>query len=424
MAVTSIWPIKGRADKVIVYITNPDKTNSFGTVLEYTKDILKTERCKYVSCLNCELEYAAEQFADTKRLWRKQGGRVCYHGYQSFEAEEVSAEQAHRIGVRLAEELWGDRFEVVVATHLNTSHFHNHFVLNAVSFIDGKKFVNSRADYRRMVEVSDRLCRDFGLSVVEPRGCGKHYAEWQSEQKNKPTVRNLIRQDIDSAVAASTTERDFWRVMRDMGYSFKIYGRSGTELKYPAVMPPDGKGYFRLHKLGEWYSLTEIRGRILQNIEKKQPFELNPHPKRKPAGINHMYSLYCQELHILVEKPGSIKRLSSLLREDIIRLDKLDEETRLLGKNGIENVTELAAYKEMLVSEIAELKQCEGDKGSLKKLRREVRLCEDIAVRSAEVEQRLDMLLEQQRSLAKEVKGDELFRGCGGTGCKDEPGRD
>ena len=139
MAVTAIWPIKGRVDKVIDYVRNPEKTTEAGLpelaslhavddVVEYAADEMKTERRSYVSCLNCREDTAAAQFMETKRLWGKPGGRVCYHGYQSFKADEITAATAHEIGVRLAEELWGGRFEVVVATHCNTGHYHNHFV--------------------------------------------------------------------------------------------------------------------------------------------------------------------------------------------------------------------------------------------------------------------------------------------------------
>ena len=149
MAVTAIWPIKGRVDKVIDYARNPEKTTEAGlpelaalhavdNVVEYAADEMKTERRSYVSCLNCREDTAAAQFMETKRLWGQAGGRVCYHGYQSFKADEVTAETAHEIGVRLAEELWGGRFEVVVATHCNTGHYHNHFVINSVSWADGK----------------------------------------------------------------------------------------------------------------------------------------------------------------------------------------------------------------------------------------------------------------------------------------------
>ena len=102
-----------------------------------------------------------------KHRYGKEDGRVCYHGYQSFKADEVDANTAHNIGVALARELWGDRFQVVIATHCNTGHYHNHFVINSVSDVDGLKFYNSPEDYRHMREVSDRLCREARISVIE-----------------------------------------------------------------------------------------------------------------------------------------------------------------------------------------------------------------------------------------------------------------
>ena len=113
--------------------------------------------------------------------------------------------------------------------------YHNHFVINSVSLMDGKKFYNSPADYARMREVSDRLCREYAISVIEnPGGRGKNYGEWQAERNGKPTHRGTIRADIDRAIRASTTERDFLRVMGEMGYQFKTRGKGGKPLKYPS----------------------------------------------------------------------------------------------------------------------------------------------------------------------------------------------
>ena len=239
MAVTSIWPIKGRVDKVINYARNPEKTteaarpeqaalHAIDGVVEYAADEMKTEKREYVSCLNCKEEDAVSQFMETKRLWKKTDGRLCYHGYQSFKADEVDAATAHQIGVALAKELWGDRFEVVVATHCNTGHYHNHFVINSVSFADGYKFYNSHEDYRRMREVSDRLCREAKLSVIEnPGGRGKHYAMWQAEKNGKPTYPGMVKADIDRAILANTTEKGFWKTLREMGYELYLYKKNG-----------------------------------------------------------------------------------------------------------------------------------------------------------------------------------------------------
>ena len=138
MAVTSIWPIKGRVDQALNYAQNLEKTMGSGRVamhtingvLEYAADEVKTEQRSFVTCLNCRESTAVADFMDTKRLWNNTGGRACYHGYQSFKADEVTAEVAHEIGVKLAQEVWGSRFEVLVATHCNTGHYHNHFVIN------------------------------------------------------------------------------------------------------------------------------------------------------------------------------------------------------------------------------------------------------------------------------------------------------
>lgn len=460
MAVTSIWPIKGRVDKVINYVRNPEKTIETGhealaslhvidDVVEYAADEVKTERRSYVSCLNCREDTAAEQFVETKQLWGKMGGRVCYHGYQSFKAGEVNAETAHEIGVKLASELWGDRFEVVVATHCNTGHYHNHFVINSVSLEDGRKFYNSPDDYARMREVSDRLCREYAISVIEnPRGRAKDYTEWQAEHDGSPTFRGTIRADIDRAILASTTERGFFQVLAKMGYQFKIRGKSGAPLKYPALKPPGAKGYFRFHKLGDDYALEQIRNRILRNIQKQDPFpKMTHHPpqrcrlrgksQKKVTGLRALYFRYCYELHIIVKQPASEKRVSFFLREDVTKLKRLDAETRLLGKNHIETITDLTQYQKTVLAEIDSLtaqrqelrkemrrlvrKGNSADIGAAKNkinaisnrlrgLRKEVVLCDDIAQRSGQIRENTERLITRKEFNRKEKSKDELFR--------------
>ena len=144
MAVTSIWAIKSRVDNVIRYVRNPEKTierpeesseamaarKAVGDVLEYAQNADKTEKMMYVTGIGCNPATAAEDFMVVKKRWHKEGGRLAYHGYQSFKEGDgqITAKQAHDIGVELAQRLWGDRYQVVIATHLNTGHYHNHFV--------------------------------------------------------------------------------------------------------------------------------------------------------------------------------------------------------------------------------------------------------------------------------------------------------
>ena len=129
MATTKIWPTKGHLASVLKYIVNEQKSDA------------KT----YVSGLNCFPDTAAAEMNAVKKHFGKTGGRVAYHAYQSFAPGEVTPDQAHQIGVQLANELWGDRFQVVIATHLDRGHLHNHFVLNSVSFGDGKRFHSDAA---------------------------------------------------------------------------------------------------------------------------------------------------------------------------------------------------------------------------------------------------------------------------------------
>ena len=127
--------------------------------------------------------------------------------------------------------------------------------------------------------------------------------------------------------------------MGEMGYQLKTRGKGGKPLKYPALKPPDAGGYFRFHKLGEDYTLDKIRERILHNLQKQVPFPEVVHrpprryrvrgqPRKKVTGLRALYFRYCYELHIIVKRPASVKRVSFLLREDIAKLDRLDAETR------------------------------------------------------------------------------------------------
>lgn len=154
MATTKIWDIRGRVDKLIRYVVNPEKTadleyaaamHTIENVIEYDADSMKTEQHLFVTGVNCDENNAVNEFMDAKRLWKKTGGIVAYHGYQSFAAGEVDAKTAHEIGVKLAKALWGDRFQVVVSTHCNTGHYHNHFALNSVSYTDGKRYYDNKA---------------------------------------------------------------------------------------------------------------------------------------------------------------------------------------------------------------------------------------------------------------------------------------
>lgn len=245
MATTSLWRVTGWLGKMVVYIENPDKTENpafferegmseaqaqaLDDVIEYAADKSKTQVAgerdmplrRFVSGVNCSPNTARDEKMAVKKHFGKETGTVAYHGYQSFAPGEATPEIAHEIGVKLAQRLWGDRYQVLVATHLDkANHLHNHFLLNTVSFLDGKKFYRSEQDYQRMRSASDQLCREYGLSVIEnpQRGNSKHYGEWQAEQEQRPTWRGIVQTDVDEAIRQSMTERQFFDTLRRKGY--------------------------------------------------------------------------------------------------------------------------------------------------------------------------------------------------------------
>ena len=382
MAVTSIWYVSNRVDDVVKYVVNPDKTmekpelapeaiaarKAVGDVINYASNADKTEQMMYVTGINCNPDTAADQFLDTKIYWDKTGGRLAYHGYQSFlEGEgEITAEKAHEIGVKLARELWGDRFEVVVATHLNTGHYHNHLLVNSVSFVDGLKYRRTKADYRQMRMVSDRLCREANLHTVEDPSKikGKSYNEWLAERQGKQTIRGSIREDIDYAIKMSHREKEFWDTLRELGYEFKFFRKDGSMLEHPGIKPPGAKNFFRLDGLGPDYDYDSLRRRIVENtLVPGTPllFERNtPTPfdeQEKGTGLPYIYRRYCIRLYSFICKPIDEKReyIPMALREDVAKLDRYIEQMDFLYQHKIEDKQSLQGKLDSLQAKLKSL---------------------------------------------------------------------
>lgn len=380
MAVTSIWAVTTHYERAIEYIMNPEKTiekpeltpeaiaarKAVGDVINYASNNDKTEQMMYVTGINCNPKDAANEFMETKLMWNKTGGRLAYHGYQAFlEGDgQISAKTAHEIGVRLAQEVWGDRFEVVVATHLNTDHYHSHFVINSVSFRDGYKYRRTKSDYWKMRLANDKLCKEYGLHiVVDPFGkSGRSYDEWQADRQGKMTVRGTIREDIDYAIRISRSEEEFAKTMKELGYEFKFFQKDGTPLEHPGLKPPGAKGYFRFRGLGPDYDLVSIRRRIIENsLSPSTPFLIEQNEKRedqpKGYGLPFAYRSYCIRLYSFICKPKKVKRefISMAIREDIRKLDKYIAELDFIYKHEIGDKGSIEDKKANFVSELRHL---------------------------------------------------------------------
>ncbi len=247
MAATRIWSIKGRLDSVINYVTNPEKTDgsrytdtelqALTDVIDYAEDGTKTHNKVYVSGINLSPDIARDQMVMTKLQFGKTDKILAYHGYQSFLPGEVTPDMAHEIGIKLAERLWGDRFQVLVTTHLDHEHIHNHFCLNSVSFVDGKKFRGGSKAYWIMRAESDKICAEYGLSVIENPGKGKNYVEWKAEQESRPTVRGQIKDELDEIIKCSYTYDQFWKILKQRGYEVK------RDVRYIALKPAYSQRY-------------------------------------------------------------------------------------------------------------------------------------------------------------------------------------
>ena len=468
MAVCEIWDVKGRLDHPIDYAENPEKTanpkysdadlQAMVDVMEYATNKDKTEQRFFVTGVNCEIATARDEMMIAKAQWNDTSEIVCYHGFQSFKSGEVTPEQAHEVGVRLAERMWGDRFQVVVATHLNTDCLHNHFVVNSVSFADGKHYHDNKANLRLLRQRSDELCREYALSVIEhPSGKKKPYALYQAEKNGLPTRDNVARQAVDEAISKSFTLKDFDRQMAGMGYRVSF----DPNRKYWTIIGKGWKRPKRLYKLGEDYTNERILERIKENsyAVKFAPFaEAQKQVKvfrvrgslkdaRKIGGLRGLYLHYCYKLGILPKnKKQDYARLHYLLKDDLMKMEAITNETRLLCRNHIDTAEQLLSYKGSLENEMKELteqrkglyslsrksggKEKEAVKaqiseitGRLKAIRKEVRLCEGIEARSGILKEKLQVIRadenEQQR---KELMKNEHRRRSGGTNRPNELG--
>ena len=269
MATTGFWPVKSRLKEVIDYAENPDKTidkryvdSDLYAALQYVSNDRKTDERMHVSGINCNAKRAYERMTATKKRFGKTGGNVAYHGYQSFQTGEVTPEEAHKIGLETARRMWGKEYEIVVTTHLNTDNLHNHFVVNSVSFKTGRKFENHISDHHRLREISDAVCLEYGKSVLkEAEFYGVAKKEYWLKQSGGMSHRELLKADIDAALAQSTNFKAFEIRLKDMGYEI----RRGEEYAHYSVKAPGWQRAVRLDRLGKEYTPAAIRERLLDN---------------------------------------------------------------------------------------------------------------------------------------------------------------
>ena len=345
MATTKIWKIKSRFDNVIDYITNKDKTDNK----------------KYVTSINCMADIAFKEMSITKQQFNKTGGILGFHAYQSFKGCEVTADEAHEIGIRLAEELWGDKFQVVVTTHTNTKNVHNHFVINAVSFVDGKKYYDNKTNYAIMRKVSDNICKEYELQTLEEKN---YYKNIFNKYARSSKYLDSVRTDIDYAISQASNYNDFTKILTKMGYELEHSSNKMSIRKFPY------KRYVRVERtFGEEYSKESILFRIKHTVSFKVPFpEVHTligrykrknktaiRHKQKAKGLRALYLYYCYLLKVFPKQKYPPK-YSKAMKEEIKKMDEFSNSVRFLSKYKITTLTEVRKYKTNATTEINELK--------------------------------------------------------------------
>lgn len=363
MATTSIWKIDSRLDHVIDYTTNIEKTLVYGNsanyqelhnISEYEKLSFATESQLYVSSLNCSKETAYEEMMLTKKQYSKTDGILGFHAFQSFKEEEVTPEQAHEIGVKLAQEMWGDRFEVIVSTHFNTKHYHNHFVINSVSFKDGKKYYDNRVNYAKLRELSDSLCQEYGLSVLKEKPCKNskiNYANYYKKYIETDNYYTIAKKDIDRAIAMAYSYTDFENLLKAMDYEIIYRGKNILSVR----RDPYKKNIRIERSFGTEYSIKRIKERIdeektiripfIEEYGIKKPKRFVPYHKKKHKGLYSLFIHYCYLLKVFPKKYPR-KPLPAYIRVDIKEMDSISKQTELLVKNKIVTDEQFLLFKQ------------------------------------------------------------------------------
>ena len=422
MAYDKIVVIHARLDNRINYALNAAKTQrrENGQVLQ--------------TAINCQLDSAYRNMMQTKQRWDKEKRPIQgYHIIHSFAPGEVTPEQAHRLSVEFAERLLQGRFEAVVATHIDHQHIHTHIVFNSVSCMDGKMYRdNFKAYFGDIRGISNEISRENDLSVIEPKNKGKHYAEWNAEQNGKPTVRGLIRQDIDAALIESFTLQSFYEALQKRGYMIK----RGANVKHTAVKPPGSDRFIRLDSLGGGYTEADIRARLnkgrteqpAQEIPERiylpqKRYKVKPRSpaRRKKRRLSGLRRLYLYYLYLLSPPRPRRRPVPFPVRAEVRRLDQYKRQFALLHKYRIDNESQLSMLADALQADIDSLvlsrrelyrRKRGGENVSaeikeislaLRPIRRELRCCQQIKERIPQLQEHIRL----DRQAAKQVRNEK-----------------
>ena len=359
MATTSIWSIKNNLKQSINYIINPEKTinKDYGKNLysyleiENTENNYKNEKVCYVSSINCSERNPYEDMLFTKEEYGKTNGILAFHSYQSFKEGEVTTDIAHEIGVKFAEEMFKD-YEVVVATHQNTNHIHNHFIINSVSFKNGKKYNNNLTNISKIRHISDSLCSEYGLSVLDE---DKFYKRTYTKSISNDEYYKTLKEDLDNVISYSVTLKQLFERMKSLGY--KVYSRNGVITIYR-----DGEDKVRIENLfGEEYSKERLNQRlylsrqiVFKPMSQKSIFDEYCKNNKPHKGIYGLYLYYCYLLGVFPKKHPK-QYLPYSIRKEVYKLEQTSQQVRFMHEKNIVTKGDLDNFAKNNSDELSEL---------------------------------------------------------------------
>ena len=313
MAVTKIKAIRGTLSKAIAYILNPEKTDEKLLVSSY----------------GCASETAAREFEWTRKIAEQKGMNpvriIARHVIQSFEIGEVAPELAHEIGKQFADEILGGKYEYVLTTHIDKDHVHNHLIFNAVDFVNYHAYKSYKRIYYDMREVSDRLCKENGLSVIPPsQNKGMSYKEY-TEAKRGTSWKQKLKQTIDRLVITAKDYDDFLRLMQEAGYEIKPG-------KYISFRAEGQERFTRSKTIGENYTEERIKERIAGRTPRRSQRQTTP------KGISLIGDI--QERIRLIDSKGYEHKAKLTILKEAARTLKYLTENNLLQYADLEKKVE------------------------------------------------------------------------------------
>ena len=332
-------------------------------VINYAKNGDKTEKGILVCGINCLPDTAYFQMMLTKKTFHKEGGRLGYHIIQSFNGKEVSSKKCNSIGVEFAQSLFGDKYQVLVCTHIDKENVHNHIVLNSVSFVDGLKYHNSNAELAFLRETSDDLCRKYGLYVIESKKADKEnvIARNRTDNYNRNSGKmELIKNDIDEAIKNAKKYQDFIDNLAYKGY----YAKKSNNV-ISVSTPYFNRKIIISRAFGEDYTFENIKNRIYyRNYQLKEDkiYRVRIYESVKINSqllkTSSFYRLYVHFLYVLGKLPPKIhyeERAPEYYKE-IDRFDKLCDELNMISDYKLTSIEDCQNLRTKYLEEISPLK--------------------------------------------------------------------